>query len=166
MVAEGLASTLSETGGGKVLLVDLNRGQEAMQTYHMGRASAALPDLLQEAEDGGSSTKEDRLYVASFGRTNGDRHPTRSREFDMLIPRLKASDFDYIVFDMPPLTPTSITFRVAGFLDKVLLVAESERTHINSLKQTVALLEETNSRVALVMNKTREYMPKWLRPPQ
>jgi uncharacterized protein involved in exopolysaccharide biosynthesis/Mrp family chromosome partitioning ATPase len=166
MVAEGLASTLSETGGGKVLLVDLNRGQEAMQTYHMGRASAALPDLLQEAEDGGSSTKEDRLYVASFGRTNGDPHPTRSREFDMLIPRLKASDFDYIVFDMPPLTPTSITFRVAGFLDKVLLVAESERTHINSLKQTVALLEETNSRVALVMNKTREYMPKWLRPPQ
>jgi Mrp family chromosome partitioning ATPase len=166
-VAEGLAQTLSETGGGKVLLVDLNQGQQAVHSYQSGRSMGALPEVLESAGGSRTGSTGDALYLASFGSPNGGySHPTRSREFDQLIPKLKASDFDYIVFDMPPLTPTSVTFRVSGFLDKLIFVTESERTHMDSLKQAVKLLEETSSRVALVMNKTREYMPRWMRPPQ
>ncbi len=46
--------------------------------------------------------------------------------FDMM-PNLKASDFDYIIFDMPPLSQTSPTWGMAAFMDKLLLVVEAEK---------------------------------------
>lgn len=165
-VAEGLASTLSETGGGKVLLVDLNQGQESVHTFHRGRSAVELPELLQQGTVSGQGESGDTLFLASLGKAKGDYHPIRSREFDALIPQLKASDFDYIVFDMPPMTTTSVTFRMAGFLDKMLLVAESERTHMESLKRVVSRLQESSSRTALVMNRARDYMPRWMQPPE
>jgi len=166
-VAHGLAATLSETGGGKVLLVDLNRGANSMHTFEEGSPAVPLPELLnQQSEPHSTPGSGDALVRASLTASEEGYHPTRSREFDALIPRLKASDFDFIVFDMPPLTPTSVTFRVAGFLDKMLLVAESERTHTESVSRAISLLEESNAKIALVMNKTRDYLPRWLRPPQ
>jgi len=166
-VARGLAATLSETGGGKVLLVDLNCGMNTMRRFEEGSPVVALPELLkQDPEAPRRSDPGDTLLLASFGANQGEHHPIRSRQFDSLIPRLKASDFDFIVFDMPPLTPTSVTFRVAGFLDKMLLVVESERTHMQSMTSAISLLEESNARIALVLNKAREYLPHCLRPPQ
>ena len=39
-----------------------------------------------------------------------------------LLPKLHASDYDYIIFDMPPITQTSITPRLASFMDMVFMV--------------------------------------------
>ena len=165
-VAEGLAATLSETGGGKVLLVDLNQGSESIHTFHRGRPVVELPKLLEQGACSGERDSGNTLFLASLGKSKGDYHPMRSREFDALIPQLKASDFDFIVFDMPPMTATGVTFRVAGFLDKMLLVTEAERTHLDSARQAIARLQESSAKLALVMNKTRDYVPAWLRPPQ
>ena len=165
-IAEGLASALSETGGGKVLLVDIAHGRDGVQSYQMGEPVGELQHMLDRADEPEQLTEGKRVYRASYDRRNGDYHPTRSPDFDALIPKLKASDFDYIVFDMPPLTPTSTSFRVAGFLDKTLVVAEAERTHLAPFKQALTMLEESNARVSLVVNKARSYLPKWLQPPE
>ena len=51
------------------------------------------------------------------------------------MPKLKASDYDYIIFDMPPVNQISITPRLAGFMDMVLLVIESEKTDREVVKR-------------------------------
>ncbi|HLX68470.1 MAG TPA: hypothetical protein VKV04_02480, partial [Verrucomicrobiae bacterium] len=72
---------------------------------------------------------------------------------------LRASDYDYIIFDMPPVSPTSVTSRVAGFMDQVLLVVESEKTSRDIVQKAAALLAESKASVSAVLNKTRVYVP-------
>jgi Mrp family chromosome partitioning ATPase len=75
---------------------------------------------------------------------------------------MKASDYDYIIFDMPPVTQISVTPRLARFMDTVLLVVEAEKTHHDVAQRAAALLGESRANVAVVMNKTRSYVPKRL----
>lgn len=109
-LAVGLAATLSDTGDGKVLLVD-------------------------------KPVSPKRLY-------------DMMRDF-------KASDLDYVIFDMPSLGDTSSTLPMAGFMDKVLLVVEAEKSNPNAVKRAYSqLAAKTN--VSVVFNKSRSYGPKWL----
>jgi succinoglycan biosynthesis transport protein ExoP len=109
-LATGLAATLSDTGDGKVLLVD-------------------------------KPVSPKRLY-------------DMMRDF-------KASDLDYVIFDMPSLGDTSSTLPMAGFMDKVLLVVEAEKSNPNAVKRAYSqLAAKTN--VSVVFNKSRSYGPKWL----
>jgi Mrp family chromosome partitioning ATPase len=79
--------------------------------------------------------------------------------FNKLVPKLKASNFDYIIFDMPPVSQISITPRLAGFMDMVLLVLESEKTDRDLVQRATALLAESKAHVGAVLNKTKTYVP-------
>jgi len=80
-----------------------------------------------------------------------------------LVPQLKASNFDYIIFDMPPVSPTSVTARLAGYMDQVFLVIESEKTDREIAKQAGEMLLSSKATVAVVLNKTQNYVPARLR---
>ena len=84
------------------------------------------------------------------------------KRFAALVPRLKASDYDYIIFDMPPVTQTSLTSRLARFMDMVLLVVESEKNDREVVQQANTWLAESGATVGAVLNKTRQYVPKRL----
>jgi len=64
------------------------------------------------------------------------------------MPRLKASDYDYIIFDLPPVSQTSITSRLARLMDMVLLVVESEKTNREVVQQASTWLTESGATVA------------------
>ena len=85
------------------------------------------------------------------------------RRFSHLVPMMKASDYDYIIFDMPPISQTSVTPRLAGFMDMVLFVIESEKTDRQIVQQACALLEESKANVCAVLNRTHTYVPQRLR---
>ena len=74
--------------------------------------------------------------------------------------QLKASDFDYIIFDMPNVSQTSVTPRLASFMDMVLLVAEAERTDAGVLQQAAKALTDTGANVATVLNRVRSHVPQ------
>ena len=77
-----------------------------------------------------------------------------------LLPTLKASNFDYIIFDMPPVARTGVTQRLAGFMDMMmLLVVEAEKTSRDVVRQAGNLLTESKANVSVVLNKTRTYIP-------
>ena len=84
------------------------------------------------------------------------------QRFRNLIPRLKASDYDYIIFDMPPVSQISLTPRLAKFMDTVLMVVESEKTDRDVVKRATSWLTEANPNVGIVLNKSRNYVPKRL----
>jgi len=81
--------------------------------------------------------------------------------FDMM-PNLKASDFDYIIFDMPPLNQTSPAWGMAAFMDKLLLVVEAEKINREVIKRSYRKLIAERDNVEVVVNKARSYVPKWL----
>jgi Mrp family chromosome partitioning ATPase len=154
--AAGLAKSLSETGEGNVLLVDLTLGQGSAQQFYKGRAIIGLEDILTTR---GSAQVQDKLFVVAQ-EPGGDRiSRILPQRFSKLVPKLKASDFDYIIFDMPPVSQISVTPRLAGFMDMVLLVVESEATDRDLVRRAAGLLAASKAHVGVVLNKTNSYVP-------
>jgi Mrp family chromosome partitioning ATPase len=159
-VASGLAAALSETGDGNVLLVDMNVEGGAAHYFHKGELACGLEDALESDKREGAMVQE-KLYVVSD--SPNDKLPRiLHKRFSSLMPKLKASDYDYIIFDMPPMSQISTSSRVARFMDLVLLVVESEKTDRDVAKRATEMLTDSAANVAVVLNKTRNYVPRQL----
>ncbi len=160
-LAAGLAASLSETGDGNVLLVDTNVTEGAAHPFYRGKLACGLNDVLKEDLRGGAQV-QDNLYVASASESDGALIKALPKRFSQLVPKLKASDYDYIIFDMPQITQTSITTKLAGYMDIVLLVVESEKTSRSIVSEAAELLRESRANVATVLNKSHRYIPRWV----
>jgi uncharacterized protein involved in exopolysaccharide biosynthesis/Mrp family chromosome partitioning ATPase len=160
-LAAGLAASISETNDGKVLLVDVNLGPEGVHPFFKGKPAYSLNAALKPKEKIASAA--DNLYLATVGPSaSGSLAQIGLKKFFDMMPNLKASDFDYIIFDMPPLDQTSPTWGMAAFMDKLLLVVEAERNNRDLIKRGYRKLVAERDNVAVVVNKTRSYVPRWL----
>jgi uncharacterized protein involved in exopolysaccharide biosynthesis/Mrp family chromosome partitioning ATPase len=160
-LAAGLAASLSETNDGKVLLVDANLGPEEVHPFFKGKPAYPLNAALKPEKKMASAA--DNLYLATVASSNpaGPAQIGLKKFFDMM-PNLKASDFDYIIFDMPALDQTSPTWGMAAFMDKLLLIVEAEKNNRDLIKRSYRKLVEERDNVSVVVNKTRSYIPRWL----
>ena len=159
-LAAGVAAALSETGDGKVLLVDVNAANGDVHPFFAGRPAAALTTAIKP--QAAITSTADNLYLATITRSGNKSTHLGLKKFFALIPNLKASDFDYIIFDMPPISQTSPAVGLAALMDKVLLVVEAEKTHRDVVKRGYRELVAARADTALVLNKTRSYGPNWL----
>lgn len=156
--AAGLARSLSETGEGNVLLVDMTAGQASGRQFVKGKAICGLDELLDTRQN---AHVEENLYVVVENHSDQLSRNLPQR-FTRLVPKLKASDFDYIIFDMPAVSQISITPRLASFMDMVLMVVESEKTSRDTAQHAAELLGQSKAHVGVVLNKTRNYVPSLL----
>jgi Mrp family chromosome partitioning ATPase len=159
-LAAGLAASLSETNDGKVLLVDINLGPENVHPFFKGKPAYSLKAALKP--HGAIASAADNLYLATVGSPSAGPAQLGLKKFFDMMPNLKASDFDYIIFDMPPLGQTSPTWGMAAFMDKLLLVVEAEKNNRELIKRGYGKLVAGRDNVAVVVNKVRSYVPKWL----
>jgi Mrp family chromosome partitioning ATPase len=159
-LAAGLASALSETNDGKVLLVDVNLGPDQVHPFFKGKPAYPLNAAL--TPNGDMDAASENLYLATVGSPNAGPAQLGLKRFFDLMPNLKASDFDYIIFDMPPLTQTSPTWGMSAFMDKVLLVVEAEKNNREIVKRCYKRLLAERDNVSVLVNKARSYGPKSL----
>lgn len=160
-VACGLAAALSEVTEGRVLLINLDPRSQSLHPLLLGRNACSVVDVV-EAGKRETGLIGNNLYVASnLGEANGNAvlQPTN---ISRLLPKIKMSDYDYVVFDMPPVTQTSVSGKLAGMVDLVFMVAESEKDSQKGLKRACQLLAESNANYRVVLNKFERYVPKWL----
>ena len=157
-LAAALAASLSEMGEGKVLLVDVNLGVGRVHPFFEGRPAYPLTTALQPASLMDSAS--DNLYLATVAPPGAGPMQIALKRFFDLMPNLKASDFDYIIFDMPPLTETTPTLGMARFMDNLLLVVEAEKTGREMAKRGYTQLSAARANVSVILNKTRSYVPK------
>lgn len=156
-VASGLASCLSETGEGNVLLVDMTVEQGSAEQFYHGKKVCGLEEILETRR---SAQIQDKLFVVGEDGSGADRlSRILPQRFNQIVPKLKASDFDYIIFDMPPVSQISITPRLAGYMDMVLINIESEKTDQDLLQRATQLLSQSNAPVGAILNKTKTYVP-------
>jgi Mrp family chromosome partitioning ATPase len=158
-LAAGLAASFSHTGDGHVLLVDMNYNQGAAQPFYRGKPGL---DIALEKETKDTALIQENLYVASDNMNDSNLPRVIPRRFAALVNKFKASDYDYIIFDLPPVNQISATSRVAPFMDMVLLVAEAEKTDRDALSKVRDQLVATGASVSAVLNKTRDYIPRFL----
>ena len=159
-IAAGVATSLAETGE-RVLLVDMKLEHGVAQQFFLGRPCCGLDEALAlETRD--SALVQENLYVVTAGSPDERFQRILPRLFVSLLPRIRASDYGYIIFDMPPVSQTSITSRLAGFMDMVLLVIQSEKTHLDAVQQAIGLLAHSKTKIGVVLNKTRKYIPERL----
>ena len=129
--------------------------------FYKGKLACGLDEVLEKETREGALV-QGNLYVARE-QENDDKLPRLlPKRFNHLLPKMKASDFDYIIFDMPPVSQISITPRLARFMDMVLLVVESEKTDRDVAKRVAAMLSESKTNVGVVLNKNRSYLPRQL----
>jgi Mrp family chromosome partitioning ATPase/capsular polysaccharide biosynthesis protein len=158
--AAGLAATVSETGDGNVLLVNISGDRGAARQFYNGEPDSSLDEALETEKK--SALVKANLYTFTEP-ADGDMQPASlPRKLSALIPRLKASEYSYIIFDMPPVNRTSVTARLSGLMDMVLLVIESEKTNQDVVKHATLLLAESRATVSTVLNKSRNYVPPGL----
>lgn len=154
--AAGLARSLSETGDGNVLLVDMTQSQGSAQQFAKGNAVCGIDQLLDTRTD---AKVDSNLYVVGAEPNNEQLTRALPSRFNRLVPQLKTSDFDYIIFDMPTVNQISITPRLAQYMDMVLLVIESEETDRDIAREAAVLLAQSRAHVGAILNKSRPYVP-------
>ena len=161
-LASGLAAELSKTGDGNVLLVDMNGEQGTAHSFYMGKPGCGITQVL-EPDGRAEAQVQEKLFVASLDHgTSAELAMVLPKRFSYLVPKLKASDYDYIIFDMPPVSPTSPTPRLASHMDLSLLILESERTGQRAATKAKELMRESRANVAAVLNKCRQHVPEAL----
>lgn len=162
-IAAGLAALFSETGDGNVLLVDMNldQGSAAAHPFFRGKPGCGLTEAFDQTKRESAMVQEN-LYVASVGEGNGKLSAIMPKKFSNLVPRMKASDYDYIIFDMPPVSQTSITTRLARQMDINLLVIEAENDTAPKVQEAVAMFKEAQANVGGVLNRRQFHVPKKL----
>jgi polysaccharide biosynthesis transport protein len=159
-LAAGLAAALSETNDGKVLLVDVSLGPDQVHPFFKGKPAYPLNAALKP--NGAIDAAAENLYLATVGSSSAGPAQLGLKKFFDLMPNLKASDFDYIIFDMPALHQTSPTWGMAAFMDKFLLVVEAEKSTRDAVKRGYRRLVTERENVSVVVNKARSYGPKSL----
>lgn len=163
-IAAGLAKSFSEINGAKVLLVDLSSYHPEENPMFGEIPRHSLNGALQLARNNKFKDSTQNLYYAS---ANARRDETGLTTFSPLhlyelMPHLQASQYDYIIFDMPPIDQTSRTLTMAGLMDKVLLVLDAENTSRDGLKWGYSELVKGKADVSCIFNKTRTHAPGWL----
>ncbi|MES2467158.1 MAG: Wzz/FepE/Etk N-terminal domain-containing protein [Verrucomicrobiota bacterium] len=172
-LAAALAASFAEMTDGKILYVNLNGGAPLPETE--GAPSRPGIDVKESTKEAfGLVENQDNLFVASItpgkarnglqdGTGPGGYQTFVPKQLFELMPRLRASDFEYVIFDMPPLAPTSPTLSIAGFMDKVLLVVDAGKTNRDVVRRSYQeLAAKGNADVSTILNKTRESLPSWL----
>ena len=159
-LAAGLAKAFAENRGQKVLLVDLNADPGISQSH----PAESLVKALQMSRSEQFRQAPRSLYFAGASTNRDSKNPyaLAPTALQDLMPHLVASDFDYIVFDMPPIGPTSPTLTMAGFMDKVLLVLDGDNTTREHLSWGYTELEKAKADVSCVFNKARSHAPRWV----
>ncbi|RYD31740.1 MAG: hypothetical protein EOP86_17245 [Verrucomicrobiaceae bacterium] len=165
-LASSLAASFAETVEGRVLFVDLTRGHS--ESISLGQQppvpveshSADGTNGVEEEGDFGVRQQKENLFVAKVPPRNGKTFTPR-KLFE-LLPKFRASSFEYIIFDMPPMGTTSPTLGMAGMMDKLLLIVDAGKTSREVIRRGFQELSVTRADISTILNKTEENLPAWL----
>jgi uncharacterized protein involved in exopolysaccharide biosynthesis/Mrp family chromosome partitioning ATPase len=163
-IAAGLAKSFAEIRGVKVLLVDLSSFHPQENPIFGEIPRHSLPNALRLAQGADFRERPQNLYYANAPARRDESGLTQFTPLHLheMMPLLHASEYDYIIFDMPPIDQTSRTLTMAGLMDKVLLVLDAQNTSREGLKWGYSELTKGRADVSCVFNKTRAHGPDWL----
>ena len=164
-VAANLAVSLGYNGG-RVLLVDANINHPSVHKIFRVNQSPGLaemftrgqlnPNLIQP-----TSVKNLDVLSSGVGPVNLLLLFEAKGFADQLA--LWRREYQYVVFDLPPLNESPHTTRLIRLVDGVILVVEAERTRWEVAQQAKEMFVQDKANVlGVVLNKRQFPIPEWL----
>jgi protein-tyrosine kinase len=166
-VAANLALNLAARESLSILLVEANFRRPALSRLFRTNTAGGLTELLfKEAswEDAVKETVQPNLCLIQARKppSNLTQFFELAR-FEEMLEEFR-HEFDLTLFDAPPLLTYAETLALAARVDRVLLVAQAERTRGDLLAQAKEELERIGAGVfGVVLNRKKTYGPRWLR---
>ncbi|WP_334172073.1 polysaccharide biosynthesis tyrosine autokinase [Sinomonas sp.] len=156
MESEGKSSTASnlaialDNAGHKVIVVDADLRRPKLATYMGLEGAVGLTDLLigrAEMDDAVQQWGRGNLHVLPAGSV--PPNPSEllgSAKMHALVERLE-NEFDYVLFDAPPLLPVTDAAVLSKAAGGAILVVAAGRTHRSQLTGAVTTLENVGVRL-------------------
>lgn len=159
-VAAGLAVTLArQEDSGRVLFVNAN------SVSGRGKALFGIKSAPGAAEIAvGSNGRVVATEQAIDPQGPGARPGSAALVvYEGLVPFIRKHDYNFVVFDMPPLSQGRSTVQLASSMDGTILVVEAEKMRWEIAQRAKAVLEEADTNLlGAVLNKRRFHVPRWL----
>jgi Mrp family chromosome partitioning ATPase len=163
-VAAHLAVAAAARAPRPVLLVDANLERPSAHRRFALRPAPGLADaLLSGGPPAVQPSAVPQLSLLVAGDVGGRRaHAETSPHLTGLLQALQ-EDFGLVLFDLPPASGGPFAGRLAGLLDGTLLVVEAERARWQEAQREKELLAQAGANLlGAVLNKRRQYVPRWL----
>jgi protein-tyrosine kinase len=165
-VAANLALTLAGRESLSVLLVDVNFRRPTLSRLFRNDAAEGLTELLfKEAswEAVIKETAQSNLCLLAAGKPPSNLSQLFDlARFEEILEEFR-TEFDLTLFDAPPLLTYAEIPALASKIDRVLLVAQAERTRGDLLTQSKEELERSGAKIfGVVLNRKKSYGPRWL----
>ena len=166
-IADRLEGTSAMVDDEQVLLIDADLTEPTQHRLLSLNESPGVGDWLAVASDADLSlepfiqhTNHGRLSLMAAGRTTGiTRLLDRA---DRLLAQATLTH-RHVVLDLPPVSSTPTSLRLAAKCNAVLVVVECGNLHQEVVRRTVAALQQAGANVAgVVLNKRRFPIPDWL----
>jgi polysaccharide biosynthesis transport protein len=162
-IAVGLAQSLAETSGGKILLVDLSKGREEPAKSAPTKHIPSLVDIL-EASNSKTTLVLRNFFLVSDIANDDSPQSLSPAKFQAMLQKLESTNYAQVIFDLPVVSSNSVTSLLTRFLQMNVLVVESERTPTLLVKRARAGLSSGKVNFGVVLNRYRNYIPSWLHP--
>ena len=164
-VAANLAVAAAEICERPVLLIDLNTARPGLPALFGMTGDLGLRDALSCSHSPGECARPTRVKNLSLLAVDPTAaHQPIALESSFVNDMLQAlrAEFDLIVLDLPT-ADSSDCFALAGLLDGVLLVVESERTRCEVASRAKRRLTDAHANLlGVVLNKKPQHIPDWL----
>ena len=151
---------------GRVLLIDANWSSPSLKKVLKLAPNSGLYDVLS-GEVAPRECEPEQIAQNVFVIPCGEVRSSEGARVDRLlaaemIEQFRA-DYDLVIVDLPPARDLRCALPVAKSLDGVLLVTRSEKIKQQEAQRTVKQLQQDDVRIlGTILNRHREYVPRWL----
>jgi protein-tyrosine kinase len=164
-VLTGFAYSLARDGE-RVLLVDANLRRPGLHKVFGLAGECGLTELIHDnlkLREVIKETGNPKLSVITCGSPHPNPYTILgSQEMKSQVEIMK-SQADWLLFDSSPIASYNDAAALAGNVDSVILVAESEKTRWEVAASALKSLQSGNAKVlGVVLNKRRYPIPNWL----
>lgn len=164
-VAANLAQYLARRYKEQVLLVDLNLNDPGVHRIFGKPLSPGLVDLMVNTplELGCIQyTSIENLNILTAGEYFEEYTGLYDMESVSELLELMKRDYEFVIFDTPPLCEDNAIIRLAGMMDGIILVLESERVRWEVARRAKERLQQAQGNIlGVILNKRKFHVPDW-----
>jgi len=159
-----MAAVLAKDLESKVLLIDCDLRSGSIHKFLNKQKGPGMSDILQFDYDFHNAiqpTAIQNLSIISSGKAPANPSELLgSKKMRLLIERLRAEDFSYIIIDTPPLIPFTDAGVVGAHTDGIILVVQAHRVQAKVVQKTKEYLDHAHANLlGFILTQTEYYLP-------
>ncbi|MCX5694937.1 MAG: polysaccharide biosynthesis tyrosine autokinase [Candidatus Omnitrophica bacterium] len=164
-IVANLARNLSQKGEHKVLLIDANLRNPAIDKAFKITEPAGLADVLEGKSDFNAAAKEigKNLYVIKAGKTALNPITLLSSHMMQEILKSARERYDLVLIDCVNLKDFKDALVVSNFVDSVVIVVKEGKTRRQVVKSAILPLEQKKTNlIGVIINNRTFVIPKFV----